>query len=71
MSFVVIERPRPQIALITLNRPERMNAMSFDVMVPLRDALAELNADSSVRVVVLTGNGSAFCAGADLVNPGF
>ena len=71
MSFVVIERPRPQIELITLNRPERMNAMSFDVMVPLRDALAELNADSSVRVVVLTGNGSAFCAGADLVNPGF
>ena len=36
MSFVMIDRPRPHIALVTLNRPERMNAMAFDVMIPLR-----------------------------------
>src|SRR6202022_1572495 len=41
MSFVRIEKPRPQVALVTLNRPERMNSMAFDVMIPLRDALEE------------------------------
>ena len=57
MSFITVERPRSQIALVTLNRPERMNAMAFDVMVPLRDALEEISFDNGVRVVVLTGAG--------------
>jgi len=39
MSFVLVDTPRPHVALITLNRPERMNAMAFDVMIPLREAL--------------------------------
>ena len=39
MSFVKVERPRERVALVTLDRPERMNAMAFDVMVPLREAL--------------------------------
>jgi len=69
-SFVLIDRPRPQVALVTLNRPERMNAMAFDVMVPLRQALEALSADNDVRVVVLTGAGGAFCSGADLEDPG-
>ena len=65
--FVLVERPRPTVALVTLNRPERMNSMSFDVMVPLRDALRELHEDNELRAVVLTGAGDrAFCAGADL-----
>jgi enoyl-CoA hydratase len=64
-SFVLVERPRPQVALVTLNRPERMNSMSFDVMVPLRDALRELSEDNSLRAVVLTGAGRGFCSGAD------
>jgi enoyl-CoA hydratase len=38
-GFVLIDRPRPKVALITLNRPARMNSMAFDVMVPLKDAL--------------------------------
>jgi enoyl-CoA hydratase len=36
MSFVTVETPRPRVCLITLNRPERMNAMAFDVMVPFK-----------------------------------
>jgi enoyl-CoA hydratase len=71
MSFVKIEKPRPELALVTLDRPERMNAMAFDVMVPLREALEQLSFDNRVRVVVLTGAGDAFCAGADLVDPGY
>ena len=70
MPFVEIDRPRPQITRVTLNRPERKNAMAFDVMLPLRDALREVSADNDCRVVLLTGAGSAFCAGADLEDPG-
>ncbi|MFE3193164.1 enoyl-CoA hydratase [Nocardia sp. NPDC059240] len=70
MSFVLVEKPRPQIALVTLNRPERMNAMAFDVMVPLRETLEEVAADNEVRVVVLTGAGHGFCSGADLQHAG-
>ena len=64
-EFVKVERPRPHVALITLNRPERMNSMAFDVMVPLRDVLAEVSYDNSVRVVVLTGAGRGFSSGVD------
>jgi enoyl-CoA hydratase len=70
MSFVRVERARDSVALVTLDRPERMNAMAFDVMVPLRDALREVSADNEVRVVVLTGAGTAFCSGADLEDSG-
>src|SRR3989442_3052409 len=70
MSFVLIDRPRPHVALVTLNRPERMNAMAFDVMIPLRQALEELSADNDTRVVVLTGAGHGFCSGADLEDSG-
>ena len=70
MGFVDLQRPRDHVALVTLNRPERMNAMAFDVMVPLREALEELAHDHGVRVVVLTGAGEGFCSGADQKNPG-
>ncbi|WP_068069199.1 enoyl-CoA hydratase [Nocardia xishanensis] len=70
MSFVLVDRPRRQIALVTLNRPERMNAMAFDVMIPLREALEQVGADNDVRVVVLTGAGHGFCSGADLQGAG-
>lgn len=53
------------MALVTLNRPERMNAMSFDVMIPFRKTLEELSDDNDVRVVVVTGAGRGFCSGAD------
>src|SRR6266511_1207166 len=55
------------VARVTIDRPERRNAMSFDVMEGLRDAVARAKADDAVRVLVLTGAGDkAFCAGADL-----
>ncbi len=68
--YVDVERPDPAVALVRLNRPERMNAMSFDVMVPFRDALLTVGADSSVRAVVVTGAGSGFCSGADQESSG-
>jgi len=71
MSFVRVEKPRPHVCLVTLDRPERMNAMAFDVMVPLRETLEEIAVDNDVRVVVLTGEGKGFCSGADLVDSGY
>ena len=71
MSFIEVSRPRPGVTQITLNRPERMNAMAFDVMVPLREALEEVSFDNDTRVVVLTGAGEGFCSGADLEDPGY
>ncbi len=70
MSYVVITRPWEHVAVVTLNRPERMNAMAFDVMIPLAETFAELSRDNDVRVVVLTGAGDGFCSGADLEDPG-
>jgi enoyl-CoA hydratase len=64
-DFVLVDRPRPHVALITLNRPERMNSMAFDVMVPLKGVLDDVNNDTSVRAVVLTGAGRGFSSGAD------
>src|SRR5262245_22261237 len=55
------------VATLTINRPERRNALSWAVMTELRDALAVSKADAGVHVVVITGAGDkAFCAGADL-----
>ena len=66
-DFVLVDHPRPRIARVTLNRPERMNAMAFDVMVPLAEALRDINNDNDVRAVVITGAGHGFCSGADMV----
>ena len=56
-------------AWITLNRPENRNALSAGLVNELYDHLADANADPSVRCIVITGAGPAFCAGADLKNP--
>ena len=55
-----------ELATVTLNRPRQRNALSLALMKRLIDALAELEKDPEVRVVVLTGAGPAFCAGHDL-----
>ena len=70
MSFVLVDSPDPAVRVITLNRPERMNAMAFDVMVPFRAALLEAGADPMVRAVVITGAGKGFCSGADQESAG-
>jgi len=64
-SLVLVDHPLPNVALVTLNRPERMNSMAFDVMVPLKKVLEELTYDNDTRVVVLTGAGRGFSSGAD------
>lgn len=54
------------VATLTLNRPEKHNAMSAQMMAELTQAAAELGGDDAVRVVILTGAGKSFCAGGDL-----
>jgi 2-(1,2-epoxy-1,2-dihydrophenyl)acetyl-CoA isomerase len=55
-----------RVATVTLNRPEKLNAVNFDMFEEVPQALGELAKDSDIRVVILTGAGRAFCAGLDL-----
>jgi len=57
---------RDGIATITLNRPERLNAITFEVYHELTDFFVKLRAEKQVRVVVITGGGRAFCSGGDV-----
>src|SRR5205085_5704926 len=54
------------VATVTLNRPERMNALLFETYQGLRDFFAGLRKDKSIRAVVLTGAGRGFCSGGDV-----
>lgn len=56
----------PSVAIMTLNRPEAMNSFNIAVFMRMMELFAELNSDASVRAIVLTGEGRAFCAGADI-----
>lgn len=55
-----------RIGYITLNRPEKRNALSFELVAALKDAFDIAENDNAVKVIVLRANGEAFCAGADL-----
>lgn len=59
---------RDGIATVTLNRPERLNALSNELMSELAAALDEIDADDSIRCLLLTGAGRGFCSGADLAS---
>ncbi|CUU59793.1 Enoyl-CoA hydratase/carnithine racemase [Parafrankia irregularis] len=63
---VDVARPEPGLAVVTLHRPERLNALNRQMLTELRAAGEHLRADSSVGVVVLTGAGRGFCSGYDL-----
>lgn len=65
MTSILVERDG-HVATVTLNRPERRNALDAEARGALVAAFAQLDADMDVRVVVLTGAGTAFCAGTDL-----
>lgn len=66
-DLVTLERDDAGLAWLTLQRPDVMNALSFDTLGRLSELLTELDADRDVRVVLVTGSGQrAFCAGADL-----
>ncbi len=69
-EFVLVDKPHPHTTVITLNRPERMNAMAFDVMIPFAEALRAVGRDNDTRAVVITGAGHGFCSGADLQSSG-
>src|SRR5258705_6380395 len=64
-SFL-LEQNSNGVATITLNRPERLNALTFEVYRELTDTFAELRNEPKVRVVVITGAGRAFCSGGDV-----
>jgi enoyl-CoA hydratase/carnithine racemase len=69
MAHLEVTRPRPDVAVITLNRPEKLNALNYGLVEELHQTLEELNADYECRVVVLTGAGRGFCSGLDLSDP--
>jgi enoyl-CoA hydratase len=66
MSDAVLAQRRDGVLTLRLNRADQLNALSSELVTGLRAAIAEAAADPAVRVVVLTGEGRAFCAGADL-----
>ncbi len=66
-SSILFERA-DGIARITLNRPDRLNSFNTAMHVELREALAQVKADKSLRVLLLTGAGRGFCAGQDLAD---
>src|SRR5437667_82892 len=68
MPDVIFEKRVNGVALITLNRPDSLNAMGGDLMPLLAQHLDESRWDNTVRCVVLTGAGRAFCAGGDVKN---
>jgi enoyl-CoA hydratase len=65
-EHLLVDRSRPGIALVTLNRPERLNALSWAMVDDYLDLCATLKDDPHLRVVVLTGAARGFCAGLDL-----
>lgn len=68
-ELVLVERDGP-VALVTMNRPDALNALSRGLRSAIVNAFAELEQDPSVRVVILTGSGRAFTAGIDLKEAG-
>ena len=70
MAYVEITKPRPHVSVITLNRPERLNALSFETVLPLREAITRVGEDNDTWAVVLTGAGRGFCSGLDLEDHG-
>lgn len=66
MTDSILTQQHGEILEITLNRPEAYNALNLDVMVMLSDALASAATDESIKGVMLTGKGKAFCSGGDL-----
>jgi enoyl-CoA hydratase len=66
MTTLLVDQPEEGVTRITLNRPDRLNAMNVELVAELHDALGAIATDSACRVVVLTGAGRGFCAGLDL-----
>lgn len=65
----IIWEKRGEVGLLTFNRPERYNAISYQLMDEVADVLDSLKYDSECRVLIITGAGKAFCSGTDLKEP--
>jgi enoyl-CoA hydratase/carnithine racemase len=65
-SFLYDVDAKTSVATITLNRPERLNALTFEVYKELRDTFQRLDTEAGVRAIVITGAGRAFCSGGDV-----
>ena len=63
---IITDRPAPHVLSVALNRPSRRNAVSLEMWQELRDIFAGLADDREVRLVILTGTGGHFSAGADI-----
>ena len=70
MTTVRREHPADGVVQLTLDRPDRLNAMNFELISDLHDALDDIAGDRACRVVVITGAGRGFCAGLDLKGTG-
>jgi enoyl-CoA hydratase len=70
VELVLVDHPVPHVAVVTLNRPDRLNALSIDLAVALDATLAQVGAENDTWVVVLTGAGRGFCSGLDLKDYG-
>ena len=66
MPVVLIERQTPQITLVTLNRPERRNALTIELLTELMAAIKVVSDEAQERILILRGAGAAFCTGLDL-----
>ncbi|GLP82463.1 enoyl-CoA hydratase/isomerase family protein [Mycobacterium antarcticum] len=69
MPHLELTRPRPDVALLTLNRPDKLNALNYHLVEELHQTLEEVGSDDGCRVLVLTGAGRGFCSGLDLTEP--
>jgi enoyl-CoA hydratase len=63
---LTVDSPRPGVVVVTLNRPDRLNAINHTMVAELTETCAVLRADDEVRAVVLTGAGRGFCSGMDV-----
>src|SRR5437588_8198657 len=66
MSYDFLYEVNDGVATLTLNRPQVMNALTFEIYAQLRDLFASLRYDETVRAIVLTGAGDQFCSGGDV-----
>src|SRR5437773_12343264 len=66
MPVVLVEKHTPQITVVILNRPERRNALTIELLTELTTAINALSVEPHQRILILRGTGAAFCTGMDL-----
>ncbi len=66
MPLVLVEKQTPQITVVTLNRPERRNALTIELLTELTGAINVVSEEPHQRILILRGAGAAFCTGMDL-----